>query len=95
MKTTNLRNKPVDRRRLSEEDRASYRPANRMQAAARAKQRRGQLAWENKVAVGKQEHSPGTGGLSFGRGTQAERQRIEGAKVQRSKALRPEDPAGS
>ena len=92
MKTTNLRNKPVDRRRLSAEDKESYRPNNRMEAASRAKQRRGQMAWENKVRTGKQENKPGSGGLSMGRGTQAQRQRDESAKVERSKQLRAEKP---
>ena len=92
MKTTNLRNKPIDRRRLNAQDRAQYNPTNRMQAVARARQRKGQLAWENSVNIGRQEHKPGTGGVSMGRALQGSRQREEGAKVQRSKALRPEKP---
>ena len=92
MKTTNLRNKPVDRRRLSAEDRATYKPSNRMQAASRARQRRGQLAWDGKVNIGRQEQKPGTGGFTKGLAAQQERNRNEGAKVARSKALRPEKP---
>ena len=61
-------------------------------ALSRAKQRRGKLAWDNKVAIGTQEQKPGTGGLSMGRGLQAARQREESAKVERSRSLRPEDP---
>ena len=92
MKSTNLRNKPVDRRRLSAEDRQSYRPNNRASALAKARQRKGQMAWDNKVPRGKQERKPGSGGLSMGKGTQAQRQRNESAKVQRSKQLRAEKP---
>jgi len=92
VKSTNLRNKPVDKRRLSAQDRESYRPGNRSQALSRARQRKGQMAWDNKVQKGKQEHKPGSGGLSMGRGTQAQRQRNESAKVQRSKQLRAEKP---
>ena len=92
MKSTNLRNKPVDRRRLSAQDKESYRPGNRAQALSRARQRKGQLAWDNKVQLGKQEQKPGTGGLSLGRSTQGERQAQETAKVQRSKQLRAEKP---
>ena len=92
MKTTNLRNKPIDRRRLSAEDRASYRPTNRMQAVAKARGRKGQLAWDNKVQMGRQEQKPGSGGLSMGRSTQAQRQLDESAKVRRSEQLRPEKP---
>ena len=92
MKTTNLRNKPVDRRRLSAEDRASYKPSNRVQAVSKARARKGQLAWKNKVNVGRQEQNPGTGGFVQGISLQQSRLREEGAKVQRAKALRPEKP---
>ena len=92
MKSTNLRNKPIDRRRLSAEDRSQYKPSNRMQAVAKARSRKGQMAWNDKVQLGRQEHKPGSGGLSMGRGTQGQRQRDESAKVQRSKQLRAEKP---
>ena len=92
MKTTNLRNKPLDRRRLSKEDREQYNPSNRMKAVSKARARKGQLAWENKVDMGRQEQKPGTGGFTSGLGLQQARNREEGAKVQRSKALRPEKP---
>ena len=92
MKTTNLRNKPVDRRRLKAEDKESYRPTNRMKAVSKARQRKGQLAWDKKVTTGRQERRPGTGGLSLGRATQGQRQAQETAKVERSKQLRAEKP---
>ena len=92
MKTTNLRNKPLDRRRLSKEDRAQYNPKNRMKAVSKARARKGQLAWANNTKVGKQEQKPGTGGFTSGLALQQARNREEGAKVQRSKALRPEKP---
>ena len=92
MKTTNLRNKPLDRRRLSKKDREQYNPTNRMQAVAKARARKGQLAWENSVDMGRQEQKPGTGGFTSGLALQQARNREEGAKVARSKALRPEKP---
>ena len=92
MKTTNLRNKPIDRRRLSAEDRAQYQPQNRMQAVAKARARKGQMAWSGKVNVGRQEQNPGTGGFVQGIALQQARLREEGAKVERAKALRPEKP---
>ena len=92
MKSTNLRNKPVDRRRLSSEDRESYRPSSRATALARARQRRGQMSWDNKVTRGTQEQKPGTGGFTKGLAAQQDRNREEGAKVRRSEALRPEKP---
>ena len=92
MKSTNLRNKPVDRRRLSASDRQSYRPGNRASALAKARQRKGQMGWDNKVSRGTQEQKPGTGGFTKGLAAQQERNRNEGAKVRRSKALRAEKP---
>ena len=77
---------------MSAEDRESYRPTNRMQAVAKARARKGQLAWDNKVQTGRQEQKPGTGGFTKGLAAQQDRNRAEGAKVQRSKALRPEKP---
>ena len=77
---------------MSAEDRASYRPSTRMQAVAKARARKGQLAWDNKVQTGRQEQKPGTGGFTKGLAAQQDRNRNEGAKVARSKALRPEKP---
>ena len=88
MKTTNLRNKPIDRRRLSAEDRAQYNPRTKAKSVAQARLKRGQLAWENKVPVGRQERKPGTGGFTQGISMQQARVRNEGAKLARSKQLR-------
>lgn len=92
MKSTNLRNKPVDKRRLSAEDRESYRGNNRSKALSRARQRKGQMGWDNKVTRGTQEQRPGTGGFTKGLAAQQERNRAKGAELQRSKQLRNEKP---
>ena len=92
MKSTNLRNKPVDKRRLSKSDRESYRPQARANALSRARQRKGQMGWDNKVTRGTQEHKPGTGGFTSGLAMQQQRNRDKGAEVARSKALRAEKP---
>ena len=63
-----------------------------MKAVSKARARKGNLAWANKVQTGQQEHKPGTGGISLGRSAQPQRNRMESAKVARSKALRPEKP---
>ena len=88
MKTTNLRNKPVDKRRLNAQDRAQYQGRAKAKNVAQARLKRGQLAWENKVNVGRQERRPGTGGFTAGIQTQQARVRDEGQKLQRSKQLR-------
>ena len=88
MKTTNLRNKPVDKRRLNAEDREQYSGRAKAKTVAQARLKRGQLAWENKVDVGRQERRPGTGGFTSGISMQQARVREEGAKLERSKQLR-------
>ena len=88
MKTTNLRNKPVDKRRLNAQDRAQYQGRAKAKNVAQARLKRGQLAWENKVNVGRQERRPGTGGFTAGIETQQQRVRDEGQKLARSKQLR-------
>ena len=88
MKTTNLRNKPVDKRRLNAQDREQYQGRAKAKNVAQARLKRGQLAWENKVNVGRQERRPGTGGFTASIGTQQQRVREEGQKLQRSKQLR-------
>ena len=88
MKTTNLRNKPVDKRRLNAQDRAQYSGRAKAKNVAQARLKRGNLAWENKVNVGRQERRPGTGGFTAGIETQQARVRNEGQKLQRSKQLR-------
>ena len=88
MKTTNLRNKPVDKRRLNAQDRAQYSGRAKAKNVAQARLKRGNLAWENKVNVGRQERRPGTGGFTAGIETQQARVRDEGQKLQRSKQLR-------
>ena len=88
MKTTNLRNKPLDRRRLSAEDRAQYSPRAKAKNVAKARLNRGNLAFENKVQRGRQERRPGTGGFTAGIQTQQQRVREEGQKLARSKQLR-------
>ena len=92
MKSTNLRNKPVDKRRLSASDRQSYRPNQRASALAKARQRKGQMSWDAKVTRGTQEQKPGTGGFTKGLAAQQERNRAKGAEVKRAKQLRAEKP---
>ena len=88
MKTTNLRNKPIDRRRLSAEDRAQYAPRAAAKNVAQARINRGRLAFENKVSRGRQEQRPGTGGFTAGLETQQQRVREQGQELARSKQLR-------
>ena len=88
MNTTNLRNKPVDKRRLSAEDKQQYQSNNRRSAVAKARARRGEMAWSGKVKLGQQEQKPGTGGLSLGLEMQQQRLREKGEDLARSEQLK-------
>ena len=86
----NLRNAPIDRRRLSAADREVYQPQQRAQAVAKAKAYRGQLAMENNRDQFRTEQKPGTGGFTGGIGIQQQRLREIGEQNRRSAQLRSE-----
>ena len=88
----NLRNAPIDKRRLKVEDR-QFNTSSRETAYKRAKQRRGQLAYADKQEMRSTEQAPGSGGFTQGRNIQQLRLREKGEKIRRSKSFRPEDPA--
>ena len=83
----NLRAKPIDRRRLSEQDKSDYNMA-RSKKIAGARARRGQMAQQQNAEIAHTSQTPGTGGFTA-KYAQSERNKEEGAKVARSKALRP------
>ena len=87
----NLRNKPVDRRRLSVADRKSYKPDMRLKAVQRANAYRGQMAMQNNNDQFRTEQKPGTGGFTQGIARQQERMRIKGQEERRAKSFRPEN----
>ena len=86
----NLRNRPVDKRRLKAEDR-NFNTSRREMALKAAKQRRGSLAYATNRQMRTTEQAPGTGG--FGpRGIELQQMRLreEGQQAKRAKGLRPE-----
>ena len=84
----NLRNKPVDRRRLSASDRESYKPDMRLKAVQKANAYRGQMAMQNKNDQFRTEQKPGTGGFTGGRGVQQARLREVGQQNRRAASFR-------
>ena len=84
----NLRNKPVDRRRLSVADRKSYKPDMRLKAVQRANAYRGQMAMQNNNDQFRTEQKPGTGGFTGGRGVQQARLREVGQQNRRAASFR-------
>ena len=84
----NLRTKPIDRRRLSAQDKSDYN-MSRSKKIAGARARRGQMAQRANAPVAHTSQKPGTGGFTQGRSIQQERTRQQGAEVRRAEALRP------
>ena len=105
MNQANLRNVPVDRRRLSQDDRVTYNAANpgggeRATALKRARAYRGNLAYARNRPVRTQTRKPGTGGVGGGRVIQQLRGREQAQEQRRQKGFKPErftlpgDPEG-
>tara|TARA_R110002012_G_C11255016_1_gene567280 strand:- start:211 stop:504 length:294 start_codon:yes stop_codon:yes gene_type:complete len=86
----NLRNAPVDKRRLKAEDR-NFDTSRRESAVKKAKQRRGSLAYEQNRQRRTTERTPGSGGFGL-KGIEIQQQRLrdKGQEARRSKGLRPE-----
>ena len=86
----NLRTKPIDRRRLSRQDRASYKPAPRAKALARAKSYINAENASKTKPINTTKKRPGTGGFTRGIAIQQQRVSDKGAELRRAKSLRPE-----
>ena len=91
MSAPSLRTQPVDRRRLSMADRASYKPQARLGAIAKAKAFKSNWASQQKRKPFATEQKPGSGGFKLGSAAIYERQRVEGAKEARAQSFRPEN----
>ena len=77
MRTAGLRNKPVDRRYLSDQDKSDYNNSGeygqRASALSRARRRRGSMAYQQNRPVNTQGRTPGTGGMNKGISVQSKR----------------------
>ena len=89
-----LRTQPVDRRRLSMEERSSYKPQKRLGAIARAKAFKSSWASQQKRKPFATEQKPGTGGFTQGIAKQQQPMRIKGQEERRAKSFRPENAVG-
>ena len=72
-------------------DRSQYNPSDRLSALMKAKQFRANEVFNQKRKPFATEQKPGSGGFQAGRDAQAARNYQEGAKQERSAALRPEE----
>lgn len=95
MSAPSLRTQPIDRRRLSMEERSSYKPQKRLGAIAKAKAFKKQYATQQNRKPFATEQKPGTGGFTQGIARQQDRMRIKGAEERRAKSFRPENAISS
>ena len=86
MRTAGLRNKPVDRRYLSDRDKSDYNNSGeyrqRATALSRARSRRGQIAYQSSRPMNTTTRTPGTGGFTVGIAAQQGRLRNYGQNKQ-------------
>ena len=96
MQKFGVKNGPVDRRRLSDQDKAAYNQSGaygeRASAVARTRAYRGNMAYNAKRPVAATEQSPGTGGMGVGLGAQIGRNQEIGANKRQSESYRPKKP---
>jgi len=89
-----VKNGPVDRRRLSDQDKEAYNQSGaygeRASAVKRVKAYRGDRAYQAKRPVASTPHTPGTGGMGVGLGAQIQRNQEIGANKRKSESFRPE-----
>ena len=95
MQKFGVRNGPVDRRRLSDQDKQAYNQSGaygeRAQAVGRTRAYRGMRAYNAKRPIAATEQTPGTGAFNkYGEGIQQERNRQVGIDKRKSESYRPE-----
>ena len=94
MQKFGVKNGPVDRRRLSDQDKQAYNGSGaygeRAQAVSRTRAFRGLRAYEAKRPQASTPQTPGTGGMGVGLGAQIERNREIGSNKRKSEGFRPQ-----
>ncbi len=95
MQKFGVRNGPVDRRRLSDQDKQAYNSSGaygeRAQAVGRTRAYRGRRAYDAKRPIASTPHTPGSGSLNpNGESIQQSRNREIGVNKRKSESFRPE-----
>jgi len=94
VRSAGIRNKPVDRRYLSDQDKFDYNNSGGYGRAAtavsRARAYRGNMAYQNNRPPRTVEKTPGTGGFGVGLGAQIARNREIGQTKTMFEELRPD-----
>ena len=95
MRTAGLRNKPVDRRRLSDQDKSDYNNSGAYgkaaQAVGRARAYRGQAAYQRNRPKATVTRRPGSG--SIGGGIAVQQQRLAKAGAARRSEFKLKSPS--
>ena len=94
MRTAGLRNGPVDRRYLSDQDKSDYNQSGeygeRASALSRARQYRGQMSYQQNRPQRTVTSTPGTGGTYSAGQAQRNRKSAAASQNSRSAGLRPD-----
>jgi len=94
VKSAGLRNKPIDRRYLRDDERETYDASGdynaRASALKRTKAYKGQMAYEQNRPIRTVTRTPGTGGMNTGIGIQRQRKVNQAIANERTATLRPE-----
>ena len=95
MQKVGVRNGPVDRRRLSDQDKQAYNQSGaygeRAQAVGRTRAFRGRRRYDAKRPIASTAQTPGTGAFNpDGEGIQQKRNREVGINKRKSESFRPE-----
>ncbi len=95
MQKFGVRNGPVDRRRLSDQDKSDYNGSGaygeRAQAVGRTRAYRGMRAYQANRPQASTPQTPGSGAFNkYGEGIQQERNREIGINKRKSEGFRPE-----
>ena len=90
MNTAGLRNKPIDRRRMSMSDRSTYQPSDRTSAIARVKRYKAFNSFQAQKKPFATEQKPGTGGFTGGIWQQQLRKMDAADARERAESFRPE-----
>ena len=94
MQKFGVKNGPVDRRRLSDEDKEAYNKSGaygeRAKAVGRTRAYRGDRAYQAKRPQASTTSTPGTGGQGVGLGAQQDRNREIGTNKRKSESFRPD-----
>ena len=103
MRSTNLRNKPVDRRYLNDKDKADYNQSGeygrRASALSRARGRKGQMAYEANRPMNTQSRTQRSGGMNYKAAALTSLRGAEGASMRSEysapKYQRPNSKSGT